>query len=206
MATFSFHQETIRIVQKYLEDNNWRFQFDENTAAFYFGYDLDGILRSINLILYVEEEGFTLFGILPVGCDTQKEEEMHNVLQILNNANYGLANGCFELGFREGDIRFRLHCSCHSTAPSEATVHKSIGSVVAACKAYGDQIATVLCHGVPDHVRNYKRSLSVQQAVSILESLQECLETLQDQLLQETMYPAIREMEQKYEAFDGIPF
>ena len=52
----------------------------------------------------------------------QKKTESEHVDEETDEENYGLKNGCFELYFRDGEIRFRSFIDCEDVMPSTEVI------------------------------------------------------------------------------------
>lgn len=53
-------------------------------------------------------------------------------------------NGCFELDFEDGEIRFRTFVDCDGQLPAESVIRNSVYTAVTMMRRYGDGIAAVL--------------------------------------------------------------
>ena len=64
--------------------------------------------------------------------------------EFLCRANYGLANGNFELDFRDGEIRYKCFVNCDETVPGKETIKDSIYVPARMFTRYSEGILAVL--------------------------------------------------------------
>ncbi len=99
-------------IQHYLADQEWHFWFNEETGAFEFILNLQGIIRDVKYFIDVWENDFIVYAICPFGVDSDDHKQMENMSLFLSMANYGLRNGNFELDVRDGEIRYKSFMEC----------------------------------------------------------------------------------------------
>ena len=72
---------------------------------------------------------------------------MAQMAEFICRANYGLKNGCFELDFRDGEIRFRSFIDCEDLMPSTKVIKNSIHCTAAMFKRYATGIVDIIFSG-----------------------------------------------------------
>lgn len=77
----------------------------------------------------------------------QKKTESEHVDEETDEENYGLKNGCFELYFRDGEIRFRSFIDCEDVMPSTEVIQNSIHCTAAMFKRYAPGIVDIIFSG-----------------------------------------------------------
>lgn len=77
----------------------------------------------------------------------QKKTESEHVDEETDEENYGLKNGCFELYFRDGEIRFRSFIDCEDVMPSTEVIKNSIHCTAAMFKRYAPGIVDIIFSG-----------------------------------------------------------
>lgn len=118
MRKYEYSKDLVNIVKQFLVDDDWHFSFDENTGVFDFGLRVKSKIQKINYIVDVHEDEIVVYGMCPIGADHTDANMMAQMAEFLCRANYGLKNGCFELDFRDGEIRFRSFIDCEDLMPS----------------------------------------------------------------------------------------
>ena len=83
----------------------------------------------------------------PIGADHTDCNMMAQMAEFLCRANYGLKNGCFELDFRDGEIRFRSFIDCEDVMPSTEVIKNSIHCTAAMFKRYASGIIDIIFSG-----------------------------------------------------------
>ncbi len=137
-------------IKRFLQDDDWRFSFDEEKGKFRFGLSLDGKLKEINYIVDVKQDEVVFYAISPIGADSDGEEMLNNMAKFICRANYGLKNGCFELDVNDGEIRYRSYIDCDSVLPSQAVIKDSIYVTAKMFDRYAPGIIAVIFQDATD--------------------------------------------------------
>ena len=148
MTRYRYNAEIAARINEYLNDEDWKFSFDEEGAMFKFGLRLRGKLSKLNYIVDVKQKEFVVYGILPIASDEDDPEMMAAVSEYVNRANYGLKNGCFELDFDDGEIRYKSYVDCEGQLPSRDVINNSILCIAAMVERYGKGFGEVIFCGV----------------------------------------------------------
>ena len=89
-------------------------------------------------------DSFTGFLICPVAADPADRDGMLAVSEFLSRANYNLVHGCFEMDFRDGEIRYRLTIDCDGVEPSREMVVDALNIPCEMMERYGDGLVEVI--------------------------------------------------------------
>ena len=146
MRKYEYSKDLVNIVKKFLVDDNWHFSFDENTGIFDF-VRVKSKIQKINYIVDVHEDEMIIYGMCPIGADHTNANMMVQMAEFLCRANYGLKNGCFELDFRDGEIRFKSFIDCEDLMPSIEVIKNSIHCTAAMFKRYAPGIVDIIFSG-----------------------------------------------------------
>lgn len=144
MRKYEYSNDLVNIVKQFLVDDDWHFSFDESTGAFDFGLRVKSKIQKINYIVDVHEDELIVYGMCPIGADHTDANMMAQMAEFLCRANYGLKNGCFELDFRDGEIRFRSFIDCEDLMPSTEVIKNSIHCTAAMFKRYAPGIVDII--------------------------------------------------------------
>ena len=147
MRKYEYSKDHVNIVKQFLVDDYWHFSFDENTGVFDFGLRVKGKIQKINYIVDVHEDEIVFYGMCPIGAEHTDANMMAQMAEFLCRANYGLKNGCFELDFRDGEIRFRSFIDCEDLMPSTEVIKNSIHCTAAMFKRYAPGIVDIIFSG-----------------------------------------------------------
>mgnify|MGYP000702488914 CR=1 FL=1 len=147
MRKYEYSNELVNLVKKFLVEDDWHFSFDENTGVFDFGLRVKSKIQKINYIVDVHEDEIVVYGMCPIGADHTDSNMMAQMAEFLCRANYGLKNGCFELDFRDGEIRFRSFIDCEDLMPSTEVIKNSIHCTAAMFKRYAPGIVDIIFSG-----------------------------------------------------------
>ena len=147
MRKYEYFNELVNLVKKFLVDDEWHFSFDENTGVFDFGLRVKSKIQKINYIVDVHEDEIVVYGMCPIGADHTDSKMMAQMAEFLCRANYGLKNGCFELDFRDGEVRFRSFIDCEDVMPSTEVIKNSIHCTAAMFKRYAPGIVDIIFAG-----------------------------------------------------------
>lgn len=147
MRKYEYSKDLVNIVNQFLVDDDWHFSFDENTGVFDFGLRVKSKIQKINYIVDVHEDEIVVYGMCPLGADHTDANMMAQMAEFLCRANYGLKNGCFELDFRDGEIRYRSFIDCEDLMPSKEVIKNSIHCTAAMFKRYAPGIVDIIFSG-----------------------------------------------------------
>lgn len=147
MRKYEYSNDLVNIVKQFLVDDDWHFSFDESTGVFDFGLRVKSKIQKINYIVDVHEDELIVYGMCPIGADHTDANMMAQMAEFLCRANYGLKNGCFELDFRDGEIRFRSFIDCEDLMPSTEVIKNSIHCTAAMFKRYAPGIVDIIFSG-----------------------------------------------------------
>jgi hypothetical protein len=147
MRRYEYSDEIVNVVKKFLTDDDWHYSFNEETGIFRFGLRIRSKIQNISYVIDVHDDEFVTYGICPIGADREDPEMMAQMAEFICRANYGLKNGCFELDFSDGEIRFRSFVDCDDLLPSTEVVKNSIHCTAAMIKRYAAGIVDIIFGG-----------------------------------------------------------
>ena len=103
-------EQIVDAVRDWLDDDDWRYDYDAENHVIRTGVSLDCKLRTARVLIPIREEGSYIVNIYsPIKGDTK---DIGELLKYLTMANYGLTNGNFELDMRDGEIRYKTYVNC----------------------------------------------------------------------------------------------
>ena len=141
---YEYSKELVSIVKKFLVDEDWQFSFDENIGVFDFSLRVKSKIQEIIYNVDVQEDKIIVYGMCPINVDHTDEYMMQQMAEFLCRANYNLMNGCFELDFRDGEIRFRSFIDCDELRPSIEVIYNSIYCTAMTLKRYAPGIWDII--------------------------------------------------------------
>ena len=139
-----YSQELVKEIQSVLEDQGWKFSFDEENGMFKFGTKLESKIRSISYYISVRSDAYVVYAVSPISADADDENMMVNMAMFICSANYGLKAGNFELDLNDGEIRFKVFVNCTGTVPSHDIIKSSVIVPAISFDTYGDGIVNVI--------------------------------------------------------------
>ena len=147
MKKFNYSNEIVNVVKQFLTDDDWHYSFDEECGIFDFGLNVRSKIQKIKYLIDVKEDEIVVYGICPIGADHDDEKMMAQMAEFICRANFGLKNGCFELDFRDGEIRYKSFIDCDEVLPSTEVVKNSIYCAAAMYKRYAAGITSIIFAG-----------------------------------------------------------
>lgn len=145
MRKYEYSDELVNLVKKFLVEDDWSFSFNENTGIFDFGLRVRSKLQKINYIVDVHDDEIIVYGMCPIGADHTDANMMMQMAEFICRANYGLRNGCFELDFNDGEIRFKSYIDCEDVLPSINVIKNCIYCIASTFKRYASGIVDIIC-------------------------------------------------------------
>ena len=113
-------------INKFLVDDDWKFDYDSDKKRFNFTMTIEGKLQRLRYYIYVREDCYTVYAIAPLNADKDDPQALAKMAEFLHRANYGLRNGNFEIDFSDGEIRYKSFVNCDGVLPSNEIINDSI--------------------------------------------------------------------------------
>lgn len=133
-----------RIMQA-IEDffNMRRMKFTLSGDAFYIEAHVEGRLKTVDVFVHVSETGFVANFYLPL--KTTDDVGKLRMAEFIARTNSELNDGCFELDFDSGDIRFRMSQFCGTDVePSFESIEHAVFDGLKEIVWYSDALFRVL--------------------------------------------------------------
>lgn len=144
MTKNNYSKEIADAIRNFLDEDDWKYSFDEQLGMFRFGLNLGGKLKNVNYIIDVKEDEYVSYAISPVGVDQNDRERMAVMTEFICRANYGLKNGNFELDVRDGELRYKSYVDCDGIIPTEDMIRHSITCPGTMFKRYSEGIVGII--------------------------------------------------------------
>ena len=142
-------EQAIFALRNLLEENGFRYNFDENRNAISLNFSLDkSKLASVRILIRVVPSQtdpdncfrITSFGVIGIKAD---EDSIAEMAEFLHRANYGMIFGCFELDYDDGEIRFRISLNCNDGLPGPSVLEDLWDLPAMMAERYGNGIIAV---------------------------------------------------------------
>lgn len=143
----NFNIEIVKKIKEFLDNDDWKYSFEADRGLFRFNLNVDSKLRKLNYIIDVKDDEYLVYGVLPVGGDTDDPEMMANLANFVCSANYGLKNGSFELDLSDGELRYKIYVDCEEQLPGYRVIRNSIYCAAAMVEHYAPGIIEVVFMG-----------------------------------------------------------
>ena len=125
-------------IQEFLHDDDWNYTFHEDKGIFHFSLSTHSRLNAVDYFIAVREDHYRVLCISPLSVDADSPQELARMAEFLTRANYGMTRGCFEMDYRDGEIRFRMTVDCDGDAvPTQEIVKNSISIPASMFNRYG---------------------------------------------------------------------
>ena len=143
----TYSQELVSAIRRFLIDDDWKFEFDDENGIFRFGVNIDGKMKHVNYFVPVRDDSYTVYAISPVSADSDDLQCMNAITEFICRANYGLRNGNFEIDMRDGEIRYKVHVDCSGGVPAKSVIENSVYVPSLALERYAPGILDVIFAG-----------------------------------------------------------
>lgn len=147
--------DIVEAVRNYLDEDGWKYEYDEERRLIRAGVSLKSKLQSARLIVNFNESGYTVIAVPAIKAD---DASRMNVLEYISRANYGLRNGNFEMDLNDGEVRYKTYTNCKGmdTIPTDV-IEDSIVIPPVMFNRYGDGMAALMM-GFSDPVTEIKKA------------------------------------------------
>ena len=99
-------EDIIDQVRDYMEEDEWRYEFDEERKLIRANINLKCKLKSVRMVISFNESGYTVYVIPNLKSE---KESLNDVQEYITRANYGVRNGNFEMDLEDGEVRYKLY-------------------------------------------------------------------------------------------------
>lgn len=179
MKTRSYSQDIANAIHDHLKSHDFKYNFNEDRGVFNFTIGVSGKVKTFVYHIIVSDHGFTSSARYPLGPTSRDMDTLNTMARFLTRANNGLRIGNFEMDLDDGEIDYKVHCSCRGIEASDEMIAESIQCPTAMFEKYEDGILGILFRGMSDkeaaeHCENSKGSI-----LSKLEELKARLEEME---------------------------
>lgn len=142
-------EQAVATLRDILESSELRYIYDDENIAFMLNFSLrKAKLSSVRIVVRVVPDRrnpdecmrISSHGIIGIKAD---EDCMAEMAEFLHRANYGMIFGCFELDYRDGEIRFRTAINCVDFLPGSDAIEDLWGLPAMMAERYGNGILAV---------------------------------------------------------------
>ena len=137
----SYSTAICNCITRFLDADDWKYKLDSEKEILKLGLTIHNKMKYVDIIFDLRDDKYLLFFTCPLSVDAAERPEMRD---LINRINYTLMFGCFEMGERDGEIRFRYSVDCDNQLPSQEIIKHSLYRSAATLEKYGDAIVQVL--------------------------------------------------------------
>ena len=132
----------IDLVKDYLDREEWKYEYDEETHTIVTGVKVKCKLQSLRMGIRFSENGYLTIAYPSLNAN---EEYRSDVAEYITRANYGVKNGNFEMDYRDGQVRYKVYTSYKGLSEfSEDMIEESVVVPILMFERYGDGLTAVL--------------------------------------------------------------
>ena len=149
-------EQIVDAVRDWLDGDDWHYDYNAEKHMISAGIKLDCKMRSARVYIPIRDDNSYIVNIVaPIKGDPNDLDEL---IKYLTMANYGLANGNFELDVRDGEIRYKTFVNCDGLESlSRDVIEDSVYMCCVMMDRYGDGIAA-LALGFSDAATEIKKA------------------------------------------------
>ena len=135
-------EQIVDAVRDWLDGDDWHYDYNADNHMISAGIKLDCKMRSARVYIPIRDDNSYIVNIVaPIKGDPNDLDEL---IKYLTMANYGLANGNFELDVRDGEIRYKTYVNCRELESlPDRIIKDSILVGWYMMERYGDGIAAI---------------------------------------------------------------
>ena len=135
-------EQIVDALRDWLDSDDWHYEYDSEHHLIRAGITLDCKLRNARIFIHVREDGSYIVNFYsPVNGDPGNIDEL---VKYVAMANYGLANGNFDIDVSDGEVRYKIYVNCKDLEKLPAQIIKdSIYAGWCMLDRYGNGIAAL---------------------------------------------------------------
>ena len=149
-------EQIVDVLRDWLDSDDWHYEYDAENHLIRTGITLDCKLRKARVFIPIRADGSYIVNIVsPISGDPKNMDEL---VKYVAMANYGLANGNFDVDVEDGEVRYKIYVNCKGleTLPEEI-IKDSIYAGWCMIERYGNGIAA-LAMGFSDAETEIKKA------------------------------------------------
>lgn len=127
-------EQVIKLIKDLFDSEDWKYDFDEEDKVFITGINMNSVLGSLRIHIFVQENSYIVYANLQASAEKDCYEK---ISEYLHRANYGLRNGNFELNYEDGEIRYKIFVDFEDRELSKDVVARSIFMPIFMFDRYG---------------------------------------------------------------------
>lgn len=163
-------------IQEFLHDDDWHYTFREEKGTFHFSLSTHSRLNTVDYFIAVREDHYRVLCVSPLSVNTDDAQELARMAEFITRANYGMTRGCFEMDYRDGEIRFRMTVDCDGDAvPTQEIVKNSVYVPASMFNRYGSGMVHTMFSDL-----NPAAIIRACEAEDSVEALRSLLHTAED--------------------------
>ena len=140
----TYSEEIAKAISQFLEKDDWEYFWDEENGVFSFGLKINKEIKTIDYLILVNKDSYTVNGYVTVGGNADDPEMMAELAEFICRANSGLLCGNFELDYVDGTVTYKTYTYCEDMTVSQANISHSIFTIVGMFQKYGKGILDVI--------------------------------------------------------------
>ena len=103
-------EQIVDALRDWLDSDDWHYEYDAERHLIKAGITLDCKLRNARIFIPIRDDGTYIVNIYsPVNGDPASLDEL---IKYVAMANYGLANGNFDIDVSDGEVRYKTYVNC----------------------------------------------------------------------------------------------
>lgn len=139
-----YNRDISQRVVEALKGVRLRFSFDSETGIVKLSMGQVGPFRKVDVWIETRDDDVMTYAFFPLHADSGNPLKLADMAEFITRANYGLCNGCFEMDFSDGEIRFKSYIDCEDVMPGEKVILNSVFASVAMIKRYTPGFAGII--------------------------------------------------------------
>lgn len=115
-------------IKMFLDANEWKYSFDADAGVFRLGVHISEgcMLDSVNVYLAVKETSICTYALFPIQAPFKDAEVMARLAEFICRSNYNLKQGCLEVDYQDGELRYRCYIDSEGIIFSDEVIANSI--------------------------------------------------------------------------------
>ena len=149
MENQTYSTEIVNAIKDYLDNDDWKYTFDEDDGTFQFKLRIDGPVHVLEYTLWVEDDRYYLYASINLSVDPDDHEKMLNMAEFICRATAGIINGNFEFNMENGEICYKTFVNCKGIHPTDDIIASSIYAASGMFERYMNGICDIIFRNVP---------------------------------------------------------
>lgn len=144
---YEYEDVLVNRVKEFLDKAGWHYSFDDDMGVYEFTVRTKSMIKKINYMIDVQGNKILVLGVSPIGANPDDPKMMAELAEFICRSNWSLMNGCLEMDYRDGELRYKSFIDADHITPSVDVIGNAVHRISAMYRRYAPGILDIILAG-----------------------------------------------------------